>query len=176
MKKNDLENGMIVEIRKGLRFLILDENLIGDDLFNSLNSYDEQMNKKLFDDSDYDIIKVYKFNGRVVLSEIFEDKNLKLIWEKERKINWSKIPKFTPVQAILKEKLINRYFLGYNDRNPYPFKVTKCDEFTFKSLEDEINCFGDDYTYIEEIENMYCEFWEKCKIHPSVKIKKEWYK
>ncbi|NGU31190.1 hypothetical protein G6Z34_13960 [Clostridium perfringens] len=74
MKKNDLENGMIVETRKGLRFLILDENLIGDDLFNSLNSYDEQMNEKLFDDSDYDIIKVYKFNGRVVLSEIFEDK------------------------------------------------------------------------------------------------------
>lgn len=95
MKKNDLENGMIVETRKGLRFLILGENLIGDDLFNSLNSYDEQMNDKLFDDSDYDIIKVYKFNGRVVLSEIFEDKNLKLIWEKERKINWSKIPKFT---------------------------------------------------------------------------------
>ncbi|WP_283695778.1 hypothetical protein [Clostridium perfringens] len=156
MKKNDLENGMIVEIRKGLRFLILDENLIGDDLFNSLNSYDEQMNDKLFNDSDYDIIKVYKFNGRVVLSEIFEDKNLKLIWEKEREIDWSKVSK--GIKVIVSDKKeetyhpneLDRIFIGYEPMlEERPFIV--------KGL-------------------LGATSFRYCKIHPSVEIKEEWYK
>lgn len=160
MKKNDLENGMIVETRKGLRFLILGENLIGDDLCNALNSYDEQMNDKLFDDSDYDIIKVYKFNGKVILSEIFEDKNLKLIWEKERELDWSKVPEWTKVQVKFPGEVEweNYLFTNYLPNNVFKFLVAgfKDDEFTgYEATRHQV---------------------EYCKIHPSVKIKDEWYK
>lgn len=87
MNKSDLKNGMVVELRNGRRLLVMD-NLLFDKKFIKeveLNDFTDALiyiglNKE------FDIIKVYK-NVRA-----FIETNCKPIWEREKDINWSKVP------------------------------------------------------------------------------------
>ena len=177
MRKSELENGMIVKIRRGEFGLIAKNKILFKSTFVYLVDFTDDL--KMAHRDELDIIEIYNQRAIFCLGDLIDikERDLSLVWKRDKEIDWNKVPKFIPVQVELEGgRLINRYFLKYNDCDSYPFKVTKCDEFTFKSLEDEAGCFGDDETYVKVIESHYYEFWKKCKIHPNIEIKKEWYK
>lgn len=101
MKKSDLKNGMVVELRNGKRFLIVNDFGIGEvsniDLDGYLG-YDENLNDVL-GDSSFDITKIYKTEG-LTFNNLFDNERLSLIWEREEKSKLSKVDK-----KVIKEGL-----------------------------------------------------------------------
>lgn len=166
MEKKDLKNGMVVEItREGIEkvlFLVLNERLIGEYEYWDINSFDENMKNTLLED--IYISKVYNIKKPYNLSEIFALEDLELIWEKEKEIDWNKVPEGTKVQVSdFRDDCdwVNRYFRSCNPKG-FPFFTFEVwnrdkDKFTKKGFEGR-------------------EQWKFCKIHPEVKIKEEWYK
>lgn len=107
----------------------------------------------------YSIDKVYKISNmnNKSLSEIIDnlpEDAVELIWQREREINWSKVPKWTPVQAgdymdnLDGKKLLVKY---EPELKKYPFIVAR--NFRKEACS---------YRY--------------CRIHPDVKIQEDWYK
>ena len=84
MTKSDLKNGMVVELRNGKRFLIVNDLGIGKDTYIELGGYfgyDEKLyNSK--GDKTYDITKIYKTEG-FTFKNLFDNERLSLIWERE---------------------------------------------------------------------------------------------
>lgn len=86
MKKSDLKNGMVVELRYGKRFLIVNDLGIGKDScinLDGLLGYDENLND-VSGYSTYDITKIYKTVGNT-FKTLFDNERLSLIWEREEK-------------------------------------------------------------------------------------------
>ena len=84
MKKSDLKNGMVVEVRNGKRFLIVSNWGIGKDScikLNGLVGYDENL-YDINGDSTFDITKIYISSGRT-FNNLFNNERLNLIWERE---------------------------------------------------------------------------------------------
>ena len=84
MKKSDLKNGMVVELRNGKRFLIVNDRGIGKDTCINLDGfggYDENL-YDINGDSIYDITKIYISSGRT-FKNLFDNESLSLIWERE---------------------------------------------------------------------------------------------
>ena len=91
MKKSDLKNGMVVELRNGKRFLIVDVLGIGKDSCIKLDGffgYDENL-YDINGDSTFDITKIYISSGRT-FKNLFDNERLSLIWEREEKQELSK--------------------------------------------------------------------------------------
>lgn len=78
--KADLKPGMVVEMRDGNRFLLIDNTLIGSKEWDTMNSFADDLINKLHHDCD--ICKVYHPKGRYV-EQLLDDKYLTLIWERE---------------------------------------------------------------------------------------------
>ena len=133
MTKSDLKNGMVVELRNGKRFLIVDDLGIGKDSYIELGGY-FGYDEKLYDrkgDKTYDITKIYKTIGHT-FKTLFDNESLSLIWEREEtklsnedkqiiKKGLKKIQeeckrhKFCYVskkKVALKEKSFGRFFIG----------------------------------------------------------------
>ena len=86
MKKSDLKNGMVVELRNGKRFLIVNGLGIGKDScinLDGLFGYDENLND-VSGFSEFDITKIYKTVGNT-FKTLFDNERLNLIWEREEK-------------------------------------------------------------------------------------------
>lgn len=86
MTKSDLENGMVVELRNGKRFLIVNDLGIGEVSCINLNGYwgyDENLND-VNGDRISDITKIYKTEG-FAFNNLFNSGELSLIWEREEK-------------------------------------------------------------------------------------------
>ena len=86
MKKSDLKNGMVVEIRNGKRFLIVNDFGIGEGSCINLDGF-MGYNENLYDISgfsEYDITKIYKTVGHT-FKTLFDNESLSLIWEREEK-------------------------------------------------------------------------------------------
>ena len=86
MKKSDLKNGMVVELRNGKRFLIVNDLGIGKDScikLDGLVGYDENL-YDINGDSTFDITKIYISSGRT-FKNLFDNERLNLIWEREEK-------------------------------------------------------------------------------------------
>lgn len=86
MTKSDLKNGMVVELRNGKRFLIVNDLGIGKDSCINLDGflgYDENLND-VSGDSEFDITKIYKTEG-TTFKTLFDNERLSLIWEREEK-------------------------------------------------------------------------------------------
>lgn len=84
MKKSDLKNGMVVELRNGKRFLIVNDIGIGKDSCINLDGffgYDENLND-VSEFSEFDITKIYKTVG-TTFKTLFDKERLSLIWERE---------------------------------------------------------------------------------------------
>ena len=91
MTKSDLKNGMVVELRNGKRFLIVNDLGIGKDTFSNLDGYsgyDENLND-ISDAKTFDITKIYKTVG-TTFKTLFDNERLSLIWEREEKSKLSK--------------------------------------------------------------------------------------
>ena len=84
MTKSDLKNGMVVELRNGKRFLIVNDMGIGKDScikLDGLVGYDENL-YDIIGDSTFDITKIYKTEGNT-FKTLFDNERLSLIWERE---------------------------------------------------------------------------------------------
>ena len=84
MTKSDLKNGMVVELRNGKRFLIVNDLGIGKDScikLDGLVGYDENL-YDVIGDSTYDITKIYISSGHT-FKNLFDNERLSLIWERE---------------------------------------------------------------------------------------------
>lgn len=92
MTKSDLKDGMVVELRKGDKRLVLYTKLLSLNCYDNISSYTEDLKHKKY--NDYDIVKIYKGQAYRI-DEIF--KNVSLIWERKEKseseINLEKIQK-----------------------------------------------------------------------------------
>ena len=91
MKKSDLKNGMVVELRNGKRFLIVNDLGIGEDScikLDGLVGYNENLND-VSGFSEFDITKIYKTVGNTFRT-LFDNERLNLIWEREEKSKLSK--------------------------------------------------------------------------------------
>ena len=86
MKKSDLKNGMVVELRNGKRFLIVNDFGIGEGSCINLDGfmgYNENLND-VSGFSEFDITKIYKTVGNTFRT-LFDNERLNLIWEREEK-------------------------------------------------------------------------------------------
>ena len=86
MKKSDLKNGMVVELRNGKRFLIVNDFGIGEGSCINLDGfmgYNENLND-VSGFSEFDITKIYISSGRT-FKNLFDKDRLSLIWEREEK-------------------------------------------------------------------------------------------
>ena len=84
MKKSDLKNGMVVELRNGKRFLIVNDRGFGENsciTINGFMGYDENLND-IMRYSEFDIIKIYKTEGNT-FKTLVDNERLSLIWERE---------------------------------------------------------------------------------------------
>ena len=84
MTKSDLKNGMVVELRNGKRFLIVNDIGIGKDSCINLDGffgYDENL-YDVSGFSEFDITKIYKTVGNT-FKTLFDNERLSLIWERE---------------------------------------------------------------------------------------------
>lgn len=168
---NDIQTGdIVVTKRRGNAIVIAGRLKAGSMLLNQygvccLNLYDEnlQYEDPVYDEYDiekvYRIIDCYDYSLDEIINKLPE-KKVKLIWEREKEIDWTKVPMFTKVQVRdhENEKWRNRYFIktGFNDS--YPYITTICDGFT--------RCVG----YNEE------ESYKHIRLYDTMDAKKEWYK
>lgn len=78
--KSDLKDGMVVAYANGKRRLVLNNFLIGKDGYYDLKYYSEDLKNK--DDSDKDIVRIFKITMATTFDYICHSSNLKLIWER----------------------------------------------------------------------------------------------
>ncbi|MCC3870265.1 hypothetical protein [Terrisporobacter mayombei] len=155
MNKSDLKDGMIVELKKGTRFM-----LVNDCLYNEKNDYNlSHYNDKLICThitKILDIVKVYTIDiskfvknefDSIKLKDMLEDKYLKLIWKREE-IDWSKVPIGTKV--LVSDTKIN-WFNGIFLRKIEHSKNDNCFRI--------VNLSGD------------VERWKYCKLAEETKEK-----
>lgn len=156
MKRSDLKDGMIVEYKDGKFGLKLGARIISQNEHLEL----EDLEENLTTTNELEVIvRVYESVNVHFFSEINDKSKLKLIWERPREIDWSKLPRWIKVQVkdYPEEPWRNAYFIRLDDSNEdYPYKVTFCDTFTL-------------------VENCICGYMQ-CRIHPEQEIKEEWYK
>lgn len=152
MRKEDLKDGMIIEVEftaiPNIRFIKLGYRGVTINDFIGLTAMADNLCWE-----NCRIIKVFKNKAMTCLEDINDDNCLELIWEREREIDWNKIPKWTKVQAW--------------DEN---------EKYTIDSLlvayEPELR-FG---LIVADNKDDEPRGYKHCKIHPSVEIKEEWYK
>lgn len=116
MKKNDLKNGYIVDLRvNGYRRVVLFNELLIDEAdgyeraSSLIKKYRDDLTHR--SDSNLDIMKVY-------------DEHMELLWEREE-VDWSKVPTGTKVLVSdIDEKEQEGYFIDYKTNNEfYKFHV-----------------------------------------------------
>lgn len=164
MRKSDLKDGMIlVTSNKNIGILISKKvknfyNLYaGGSILDIENLNDDLTHKDL---KQYSIDKIYKIIdiSNYCLMTILRDlpqKAVELIWERQKEVDWSKVPKWTKVQTSdYKDRFIDEgYLVSYEPR---------LEKFPFIAAIENLNIGACSYKY--------------CRIHPDVEIKEEWYK
>lgn len=167
---NDIQTGDIVVTKnRGNAIAIAGRLKTTDNMFSEyglgdLKDYSNNLKAKDRGINEYDIEKVYKiincydYSLEEIIDELPKGK-VKLIWERKREIDWTKVPRFTKVQVqdCGDKKWENKYYIGYDEEMPYPYRVTSCDQFTYKTDAKE-------------------EAWENIRIYDESDIKEEWYK
>lgn len=143
MQKLDLKDGMVVELRKGARFMYINNYL-----YNEIHEYNiSHYNNDLIHYQDIkilDIVKVYRVDVAniknifklIKLGDLLTDKYLKLIWER-KEIDWSKVPFGTKVICWddNKRNAKEGKFLAYKNNTYYPFRVY----IDFKDYDEEVS-------------------------------------
>ena len=79
--EEDIRNGMILEAKSGVRFLVVAQSLYGLNSVVHLFQYLTNLQHKIFDD--LTIVKAYEAKTVAPLSRVFDDESLTLIWERK---------------------------------------------------------------------------------------------
>lgn len=165
MKKSNLKDEMVVKIEgysneeyDGL-MLVLGEFFFDINGYEKKTNFDENMIN--IDLKKVKITEVYEVIEPFSLKEILnEGKGLRLIWKRQKEIDWSKVPKWTKAQYERNGDWINCYHINYDEQSKYwPCEYTVRDKFTFET-EKYIQCVNE----------------QNYRIYPSVTIPEEWYK
>ncbi|WP_415283765.1 hypothetical protein [Clostridium perfringens] len=161
MKKSDLKDGMIVKTGKAI-YLVCGDKFLGLNGYMGFENYDENLKIKGNGFEILNINFVYETEcwGLGLKDLLSKTTALKLIWERKKEIDWSKVPKWTKVQVKFPGEIEweNYLFTDYLPNNVFKFHVAgfKDDEFTgYEATRHQV---------------------EYCRIHESVEIKEEWYK
>lgn len=80
MKKSDLKDGMVVELRDEGKYVVIGDVLSAMETWDTLNHYDDDLKNHFA--PEVDIMKVYTTSGWSFES-MFLNSNLTLIWERE---------------------------------------------------------------------------------------------
>lgn len=133
MKLKDLKTGMVVKNREGNYYMVINDCIVRERVYNPLNDFNDNLTEKLF--KELDIVEVYKERKGAELrpTNWFENiENEEPIWKREEEIDWNKIPQWTKVQVrdSSNEKWRNAYFLNYVLDEKFKFKTTFYDKFT----------------------------------------------
>ncbi|MDH2337335.1 hypothetical protein [Clostridium perfringens] len=160
MKKSDLKDFMVVESAGGSLRVVMGNRLIGKKGCLTLDMFDDELKSE----ENYTVItinKVYEINKEecICIDGLLNVDNLKLIWQREKEIDWAKVPRWIKVQVkdYPEDPWYNAYFIRLDDSlKDFPYKATFCDTFTL-------------------IENSICGY-RQCRIHPEQEVKEEWYK
>ena len=111
MTKSDLKNGMVVELRNGKRFLIVNDFGIGKDsciYLDGFFGYDENL-YNVIGGSTFDITKIYKTVGHT-FKTLFDNKSLSLIWGREEKEEREEIKVGDKVKVINNGYCFDEYY------------------------------------------------------------------
>lgn len=83
--KADLKDGMVIETRVRVRYLVLGNRVIRNSGYNNLSKYGDDLTGCRYHDKSYDIVRVFKVRNDCLrnLDSLFEDCNLDLIWERK---------------------------------------------------------------------------------------------
>jgi hypothetical protein len=119
MRKDELRNGMVVETRKGILYLVVGDFMTRENGYDLLSNYDEDMIN--VNDLAYDIVKVYEFKNNVFdnnagwLKVLFDRERLTLLWErKEYNLTEREVEVLEALQTLGHEWLVrdkdNRLF------------------------------------------------------------------
>lgn len=169
MKKSDLKDGMVVELRKGTRLMLINDYLHNEMHEYNFNNYNEYLihhqNVNILD-----IVKVYIIDisnikemfKSIKLKDMLADEFLKLIWEREE-VDWDKVPVGTKV--LVSDNENNWYehlFIDYRNNEDFKFKCIDAkskqihnwkycklaekpkEEVTFYDIEKEMNQYCHD--------------------------------
>ena len=94
--KKDLKDGMVVEVRDGEFFLVLNDKIIGNEGYVELTNYDKELFNSNF--NNLDIMGIFKSEaGR--LKTLFEISKLKPIWQRPE-VDWSKVEVDTKIEMM----------------------------------------------------------------------------
>ena len=151
---------MAVECSNGERFLVYDDMLINHEGCMRLKDYSDSLIYCDAEDRDWDIVRVFKhinFSNGVEWGLKFP---VGILWTREeKKIDWSKVPKWTKIEVRIGENnpWYGAYFLEVDERlNKYV--VTFHDKFVFEHGTNDI------YLYSE------------IRLYDKKDFKKEWLK
>lgn len=78
--KANLKDGMIVDVRNGSRYIIINNGLRRNDTWLSINPYLDDLTRG--NSKEYDVMKVYTTVGHT-LDYMFDDRFLNLVWERK---------------------------------------------------------------------------------------------
>ena len=168
IRKSDLKNGMVVELRNEKRFLIVNNFGIGNDSCIYLDGsfgYDENL-YDVIGDSTFDITKIYETVGHT-FKTLFDNKSLSLIWEREEKEEREEIKVGDKVKVSnngycfdeyydwVEENINNRELkLKFDYGNVLP-NGTICEVLHINKHNGSYNS-DDTLAYIQDIENKRC--------------------
>lgn len=126
MNKSDLKDGMVVEDREGNRRFVSNNCLLGINKWWDLTQYNNDLtwnstikpNNML---NPLDIMKVYEADS-LPLNYLLSDALLDLLWEREKEVDWSKVPKDTKVLVgYFPRPGEKRYFAEYKNGKFYTY-------------------------------------------------------
>ena len=98
MNKNSLHSGLVVELKSGFRYLVLDNFLTNKSRAINLDNYNTIL-KDISENNYTDIVEIFKVKNMCFLGDIFNDENLELVWKREdiKNVDWSKVKKNTKI-------------------------------------------------------------------------------
>lgn len=147
MKKNELKNDMIVELRNGDKRLVVDDNLFGNNGFDHLSNYKDDLKNKEF--SVLDIIKVYKYKFARSFYSILDYDNLNLIWErKEIKLTDKEI-EILKALKVLGYEFLSRDGVDYDSLYAYSEKPYKAGDYWIIDAGDYLKINSDFLDFIK---------------------------
>ena len=168
MTKSDLKNGMVVELRNGKRFLIVNDFGIGKDsciYLDGFFGYDENL-YNVIGDSTFDITKIYKTVGHT-FKTLFDNESLSLIWGREEKEEREEIKVGDKVKVINNGYCFDEYYdwveenintrvlkLKFDYGNILP-NETICEVLHINKHNHGYNS-DDTLAYIQDMENKRC--------------------